>query len=175
MSRQIDPLESIVRQFGLAALHGTPLSLTGLPGRATEGARRLRVPGLTGLTLVVHDLASAGAALSAHLGTVGHAADPADLDEAGLAQIFELGGCTLLLIEPGDDTDAGRFLQAHGPGVYRITLGAPRHPASTAPSPPRDAAPREAGRSRLWPRALRPAAKERPGAPTAARHPFAAD
>jgi hypothetical protein len=180
MLQQTASLGSIVREFELAALHGTPVSLAGLPGRVTDGSRRLRVSGLRGLTLVVNDLASAGAALAAHLGTIGHAADPAELDEAGLAQVFELGNCRLLLFEPADDTDAGHFLQEHGPGVYRITLGAPRSP-STPPAagaethPASEDAPHEASRTRLWSRANRPAARERRGPSTVARRPFAAD
>jgi hypothetical protein len=172
MLQQHESLEGIVREFELAALHGAPLSLGGLPGRATDGSRRLRISGLRGLTLVVNDLASAGATLAAQLGTAGRAADPVDLDEAGLAQIFELGDCRLLLIEPADETDAGRFLRAHGPGVYRIALGAPRK-ATTAASV-RDHVPHKASRLRLWSRPGRAATSEQRAA-TVSRRPFATD
>jgi hypothetical protein len=173
MLQQHDSLGSIIREVELAALHGTSVSLAGLPGRPTDGSRRLRVSGLRVLTLVVDDLASAGATLTARFGMTGRAADPADLDEAGLAQIFELGECRLLLIEPADDTDAGRFLQAHGPGVYRITLGAPRLTSTPAPVP--DSAPHTASRPRLWLRVSRPAEQDQRAATTVARRPFAAD
>jgi hypothetical protein len=173
MLQQHDSLEGIVREFELAAVHGAPLSLGGLPGRATDGSRRLRFAGLRGLTLVVNDLASAGGMLAARLGTAGRAADPADLDEAGLAQIFELGDCRLLLIEPADETDAWRFLREHGPGVYRIALGAPRHAVTSASV--RANTTHESGRTRLWSRASRPAARERRAASTVTRRPFAAD
>jgi hypothetical protein len=173
MLQQHDSLEGIVREFELAAVYGAPLSLGGLPGRATDGSRRLRFAGLRGLTLVVNDLASAGGMLAARLGTAGRAADPADLDEAGLAQIFELGDCRLLLIEPADETDAGRFLQAHGPGVYRITLGAPRRATATTPVPAR--APHKAVWLRLWSRPGRPATSGLRGTSPLARRPFAVD
>src|SRR5262245_22926685 len=112
MPRRFDRLTSILDEFGL-----------GPSSRSAGAARGRRPAGRAGLTLVVGALAAAGAVLAAHLGGAGRAVDPAELDEAGLAQAFDLGDCRLLLIEPGDDTEAERYLLAHGPGLYRITLG----------------------------------------------------
>lgn len=161
MPHPIDPLARALREFGIAMLNDESITLGGLPGRSATATRRLRIPGLTGLTLVVDDLAAAGAALADHLGRVGRAVDPADLDEAGLAQVFDLGDYKILLIEPADDTDAARFLFTHGPGVYRIMLGGTRRLAattattSTVDNSVHDDTQREASWSRLRTRTTR--------------------
>ncbi|CAA9590829.1 MAG: hypothetical protein AVDCRST_MAG18-5214 [uncultured Thermomicrobiales bacterium] len=74
------------------------------------------------LTLVVADLAAAAAAWSTRLGGHGEPLDPAEFDEPGLAQQFDLGPCPLILFQPTEDTDAGDFLRDHGDGLYTITL-----------------------------------------------------
>ena len=79
-------------------------------------------PPVTALTVVVGDLASAAALWSARLGGHGEPLDPAQFDEPGLAQQFDLGPCPLILFEPADDTAAGEFLRAHGDGLYTVAL-----------------------------------------------------
>lgn len=74
------------------------------------------------LTLVVDDVGAARAALAAYLGRPGRAVEPSELDEAGLAQSFDVGPCHLLIVEPGSGTDAEAFLLAHGPGLYRLAV-----------------------------------------------------
>lgn len=87
-------------------------------------------PAVTALTLVVADLASAAAIWSARLGGHGEPLDPAQFDEPGLAQQFDLGPCPLILFEPADDTAAGEFLRTHGEGLYGVAL---RDDAPTRP------------------------------------------
>lgn len=91
-------------------------------------------PTMTALTVVVGDLASAAALWSARLGGHGEPLDPAQFDEPGLAQQFDLGPCPLILFEPADDTAAGEFLRAHGDGLYTVALrdGAPTTSALAA-------------------------------------------
>jgi len=87
-------------------------------------------PAVTALTVVVGDLASAAAVWSARLGGHGEPLDPAQFDEPGLAQQFDLGPCPLILFEPADDTAAGEFLRTHGEGLYTVAL------RDDAPTPP---------------------------------------
>jgi len=98
-------------------------------------------PSVAALTLVVGDLAGAAAIWSARLGGHGEPLDPAQFDEPGLAQQFDLGPCPLILFEPADDTAAGEFLRAYGEGLYTIAL---RDGESGAPdlTSPRDRYPR---------------------------------
>lgn len=79
-------------------------------------------PSVAALTLVVGDLASAAAIWSARLGGHGEPLDPAQFDEPGLAQRFDLGPCPLILFEPADETAAGEFLRTHGEGLYSVAL-----------------------------------------------------
>lgn len=99
-----------------------------------------RTPRLEGLTLVVDDLATASATLAAHFGHAGHAVEPEELEEAGLAQRFDLETCRLLVLEPGSDTDAEDFLLAHGPGLYAVAVGSAPEPSCPALSTPNRAA-----------------------------------
>lgn len=131
MVRQDQILLAIVREFGLGPRPGRPTPQLGLDGRSAAIARPPRLAGLTALTVVVADLAAASPILAAQLGGPGRAADPVDLDEAGLAQVFDLEGCQLLVLEPADDTAAEDFLLARGPGVYRLTLGGAHHDPAT--------------------------------------------
>lgn len=93
-----------------------------------------RCPAVTALTIVVGDLASAAAVWSARLGGHGEPLDPAQFDEPGLAQQFDLGPCPLILFEPADDTAAGEFLHTHGEGLYTVALrdNEPTPPALTS-------------------------------------------
>ncbi|HEY8599019.1 MAG TPA: hypothetical protein VIL85_11345 [Thermomicrobiales bacterium] len=77
---------------------------------------------VTALTVVVGDLATAAAVWSARLGGHGEPLDPAQFDEPGLAQQFDLGPCPLILFEPADHTAAGEFLRTHGEGLYTVAL-----------------------------------------------------
>ena len=79
-------------------------------------------PAVTALTLVVGDLTSAAAIWSARLGGHGEPLDPAQFDEPGLAQQFDLGPCPLILFEPADGTAACEFLRTHGAGLYTVAL-----------------------------------------------------
>jgi hypothetical protein len=77
---------------------------------------------VAGLTIVVADLCEMSTRYMAQFGCVPLAIDPAEMDEAGLAQRFTLGPCWLTLLTPADDTAAGKFLAEHGPGLYSIAL-----------------------------------------------------
>ncbi len=77
---------------------------------------------VAGLTVVVADLCAASARYAAQLGCAPLALDPAEMEEAGLAQRFALGSCWLTLLTPADDTAAADFLAQHGPGLYALTL-----------------------------------------------------
>ncbi len=77
---------------------------------------------VSGLTIVVDDLCAASARYAAQLGCAPLALDPAEMEEAGLAQRFALGPCWLTLLTPADDTAAADFLAQHGPGLYALTL-----------------------------------------------------
>ena len=95
-------------------------------------ARDLRVPGdeatrhqlgvtrVAGLSLVVSNIQSAVAELSAALGSKAKAIDPRD--ESAAAH-FTVGVQWLELVQPGSiDTEAGRRLAAHGEGPYEVVL-----------------------------------------------------
>ncbi len=77
---------------------------------------------VAGLTVVVADLRAASARYAVQLGCAPLALDPAEMEEAGLAQRFALGPCWLTLLTPADDTAAADFLAWHGPGLYAIAL-----------------------------------------------------
>lgn len=104
-------------------------------------ARELRVPGgnatrhrlgvarVAGLSLVVSNIQSAVAELSAALGSPAKAIDPR---EESAAARFTVGDQWLELVHPGSiDTEAGRRLAAHGEGPYEVVL-------STADAAPGD-------------------------------------
>lgn len=88
------------------------------------------IAGVAGLTLVVADLAAAGAAWARLLGEPGRPVDPEALDEAGLAQRFTLGPHWLVLLQPADATPAATHLRDHGEGPYEVTLGAGAEPGA---------------------------------------------
>ena len=92
---------------------------------------------VAGLTIVVDDLCAASARYAAQCGCAPLAVDPAEMDEAGLAQRFALNSCWLTLLTPADDTDAADFLAQHGPGLYAITVrdGVARSGAKWASGP----------------------------------------
>jgi len=77
---------------------------------------------VAGLTIVVDDLCAASARYAAQFGCAPLAVDPAEMEEAGLAQCFALDSCWLTLLTPADDTDAADFLAQHGPGLCAFTL-----------------------------------------------------
>ncbi len=77
---------------------------------------------VAGLTIVVDDLYAASARYAAQFGCAPLAVDPAEMDEAGMAQRFALDSCWLTLLTPADDTNAADFLAQHGPGIYAITV-----------------------------------------------------
>jgi hypothetical protein len=101
-----------------------------LAGQRSAATALDACPTVTALTLVVGDLASAAASWSARLGGHGEPLEPAQVDEPGLAQQFDLGPCPLILFEPADDTAAGEFLRTHGEGLYGVGL---RDDAPTQP------------------------------------------
>ncbi len=88
--------------------------------RTADDARGWAV--VAGLTVVVPDLCAASARYAAQLGCAPLALDPAEMEEAGLAQRFTLGPCWLTLLTPADDTAAAEFLAEHGPGLYTLAL-----------------------------------------------------
>ncbi len=93
-----------------------------LAGQRPAATSLASCPSVAALTLVVGDLASAAAIWSARLGGHGEPLDPAQFDEPGLAQQFDLSPCPLILFEPADDTAAGEFLRTHGEGLYTVAL-----------------------------------------------------
>jgi len=88
--------------------------------RTADDARGWAV--VAGLTVVVPDLCAASARYAAQLGCAPLALDPAEMEEAGLAQRFTLDPCWLTLLTPADDTAAADFLTRHGPGIYALAL-----------------------------------------------------
>lgn len=125
------PADADLRRALAARLDAT------LAGRRPVAQILADCPQLTTLTLVIADLAAVANAWAARLGTHGEPPDPAQFDEPGLAQQFDLGSCTLILFQPAEGTAADIFLCTNGGGLYATSpaLAPMQHARPFSPLP----------------------------------------